>query len=76
MMTRRIQVLLVGLVAISALEHSAWQTTQAEAKLRADRLAHVQPKSTVQTKTKVQPPIQLNAKAKPTPTTRSLTPVH
>ncbi len=41
MVIRHAQVLFVGLIAVSALQHSAFQATQAEAKLQADRLAKI-----------------------------------
>ena len=41
MVFRRVQVLIVGLVAISALERSAHLATQAEAIAPAHRLANV-----------------------------------
>jgi hypothetical protein len=39
MVTRHIQILFVGLIAMSALEHASFQATQAEAIDRAARLA-------------------------------------
>ncbi len=41
MVIRHAQVLFVGLIAISALQHSAFQATQAEARLQAERLAKI-----------------------------------
>lgn len=41
MVFRRVQVLLVGLIAISALERSAHLATQAEAIAPAHRLANI-----------------------------------
>jgi hypothetical protein len=41
MVIRQVQVLLVGLVAVSALQHSAFQATQMEARLQAERLAKI-----------------------------------
>ena len=41
MVFRRVQVLIVGLIAISALERSAHLKTQADAMGRADRLANI-----------------------------------
>ena len=40
MVFRRVQVLIVGLVAISALERAAHLDTQADATAKTDRLAH------------------------------------
>ena len=40
MVFRRVQVLIVGLIAISALERAAHLDTQADATAKTDRLAH------------------------------------